>query len=91
MPRLGRVHACLFAILGFLPFRIPACIVPILFCNVLSISRRWHLAERIVCDSLTRRKAWGLLLSGLMAAATTILPEPGPFLLPDSGPETDQF
>ena len=45
------------------------------------LSRRWHLAGRIVCDSLSRRKAWGLLLSGLMAATTTILFELDPFFM----------
>ena len=50
------------------------------------LSRRWHLAGRIVCDSLSRRKAWGLLLSGLMAATTTSLLELDPFfMLPDPG------
>ncbi len=69
----GRGHACLLAILGSLPFRIPACIVPILSCNVLSIWTR--------CS-----KAWDLLLSGSMAAATAILPELDPFfMLPDTG------
>ena len=36
------------------------------------LSRRGHLAGRIVCDSLSRRKAWGILLSGLAATTTTI-------------------
>ncbi len=50
------------------------------------LSRRWHLAERIVCDSLTRRKAWGLLLSGSMVATTAILLELDLFfMLPDTG------
>ncbi len=62
MPRLDRVHACLLAIPGFLPLRIPACIAPILLWNVLNIWTR-------------STKAWGLLLSGLMAVTTTILLE----------------
>ncbi len=37
---LNRAQPCLFAILGFLPFRIPACIVPILSWNVLSVWTR---------------------------------------------------
>ena len=66
MPRLGRVHACLIAILGFLPLRIPDCIAPIILWNVLNIWTR-------------STKAWGLLLSGLMAATTAILLELDPF------------
>ncbi len=45
------------------------------------LSRRWHLPGQIVCDGLSRRKAWGLLLSGLMAATTTILLELDPFFM----------
>ncbi len=39
-PARGRAQPCLLTILGFLPFRIPACFVPILFWNVLSIWTR---------------------------------------------------
>ncbi len=73
MPGLGRVHACLLAIPGFLPLRIPDCIAPILLWNVLFV---WTWCS----------KAWGLLLSGLMAATTAILLELDPFfMLPDPG------
>ncbi len=72
-PHETRSHTCLFAIPGSLPLRIPACIAPILFWNVLS---NWTRPT----------KAWGLLLSGLMAATTTILLELDPFfMLPDTG------
>ncbi len=60
--RNGDVQARLLAILGFLLFRIPTCIAPILYWNVLFIWTR--------CS-----KAWGLLLSGFMAPTTAILPE----------------
>ena len=43
----GRGQPCLLAILGFLPFRIPACIVPILSWNVLSIWTRCFLFDGI--------------------------------------------
>ena len=46
-----------------------------------SLSRQWHLAGRVVCDGLTRRKARGLLLSGSMAAATAVLLELDPFFM----------
>ena len=45
------------------------------------LSRRLRLPERIVCDNLTQRKAWGMFLSGLMAATTTILLELAPFFM----------
>ena len=49
------------------------------------LSRRLHLPGRIVCDRLSRRKAWGLLLSGLTAVTTAIPLELDPFfMLPDN-------
>ena len=35
----------------------------------LGLDYTWHIPGRIACDSLSRRKAWGLLLSGLMEVA----------------------
>ena len=67
----NRGQARLLAILGLLPFRIPACLAPILLWNVLNIWTR-------------STKAWGLLLSGLMAATTASCWSSIPFfMLPD--------
>ena len=53
-----RSKSRLFAILGFLPFRIPACIVPILSWNVLSI---WTRSTKAWMRMIKGSNLFGLL------------------------------
>ena len=67
-----------------LPFRIPACIVPILLWNILRIwmrcSKVWMRSFPVDCIYLR--------VSFVIVVATTVLPELDPFfMLPDPGPQ----